>query len=164
MITLKVGQTKDARRAGELLYACNQELNKDGSCSFNKINATLEDCVQHFQKTMCMDVITGWYGDEMVGICTYGPARGENFLKDAGEIYTLYIEPEYQRNGDGRRMVHEAIRKLRREEYNGVVVWIGETNIAALAFYDALGFRNDGTYRYANGESDIREILFFRSI
>ena len=52
----------------------------------------------------------------------------------------MYILEEFQRRGNGRNMLHEAVRKLRREEYNEVVTWIDPENINAVAFFEALGF------------------------
>ena len=160
MITLKVAQPKDARKLGKLLYQCNYEI--CGESSGN--DELLQACINEFERTRCSDVITGWYENELVGFCKYGPGRDADILKDTGEIYYLYIRPEYQRLGDGRRMLHEAIRKLRRDEYGQVVVWVTRENIVAMAFYEALGFKNDGAYRFVDEEEKLQEIRFFRSI
>jgi len=164
MITLKVAQPKDARKLGELLFECNKVIAGAMQAADASCDQSLEDCIQSFRQNRCCDVITGWYEAQMVGFCNYGPGRDSDILKDTGEIYHLFIKPEYQRGGDGRRMLHEAIRKLRREEYSQVVVWVGEDNIVAMAFYEALGFKNDGAYRFIDEEEKIKEIRFFRNI
>ena len=164
MITLKVAQPKDARKLGELLFECNQVMSGEMQVADAQCDQSLEDCIQSFRQNRCCDVITGWYETQMVGFCNYGPGRDRDILKDTGEIYHLFIKPEHQRGGDGRRMLHEAIRKLRREEYSQVVVWVSEENIVAMAFYEALGFKNDGAYRFVDEEEKIKEIRFFRNI
>ena len=160
MITLKVAQPKDARKLGKLLFQCNQETYGDSSAE----SESLQDCVSEFERTRCSNVITGWYENELVGFCTYGPGRGSDILKDTGEIYNLYVKPEYQRMGDGRRMLHEAIRKLRRDEYSQVIAWVTSDNVVAMAFYEALGFKNDGAYRFSDEAETLQEIRFFRDI
>ena len=64
------------------------------------------------------------------------PARS---LPQEGEIYELYLRPEYQGIGLGSRLFSEARRLLGSLGCKGLVVWTLEENDRAVNFYSALG-------------------------
>lgn len=163
MINLRLAKAKDAEKLGQLYYRCWMDLypNIVPEDKFQPIS--LEDAINDFKKTKCRDIIEGWVGDELVGFCSYGNCRDDDVLADTGEVYRLYVLSEYQRRGEGRRLLHEAVRMLRREEYNQVVIWTLVDNPYAISFYEALGFKDDGTVRYAK-DSPLQEKRFFRNI
>ena len=57
------------------------------------------------------------------------------------------VKKEYQRLGDGRRILHEAVRQLRRQEYSRAMCWIDRDNEDAISFFKALGFIFTGETR-----------------
>ena len=135
MIALRLARPSDARELGELYHACMLEIYGESS----KVKS-VDQYIEYFRSKKCNDTLAGVYDNRIVGFCCYGKARDDTFYQDAGEIYALYILEEFQRRGNGRNMLHEAVRKLRREEYNEVVTWIDPENINAVAFFEALGF------------------------
>lgn len=80
-------------------------------------------------------------GGEVSGYATLGRNRARN-LDQAGEIYELYLSPEYQGLGFGRRLFQAAREMLRAHGFDGLVVWALEDNAPALAFYESIGGRN----------------------
>ena len=160
MINMRLAKTQDAEKLGKLYYDCWMQLypNIVAKDKFQAI--TLENAINDFKKTKCRDIVEGWVGDELVGFCSFGNCRDDDCLNDTGEIYRLYILPEYQKHGDGRRLVREAIRCLGREEYNQVVVWVLVDNVDAIRFYEALGFVSDGSERNAK-DSPLIERRYF---
>lgn len=135
MIALRLAKPSDARELGELYNACLSEIYGESE----KVKG-VDECVQYFKNKKCNDTLLGVYDDRIVAFCCYGKAKDDTFYQDAGEIYGLYILEEFQRHGNGRNLLHEAVRKLRREEYNEVVTWIDPENENAVAFFEALGF------------------------
>lgn len=77
-------------------------------------------------------------GGEIVGYATLGRNRA-NELPQQGEIYELYILPEYQGVGLGTRLFGVARRKLADHGLKGLVVWALEDNNGALSFYESAG-------------------------
>lgn len=77
-------------------------------------------------------------GGEIVGYATLGRNRARE-LSQQGEIYELYILPEYQGVGLGTRLFRAARRKLAEHGLKGLVVWALEDNAGAISFYEGAG-------------------------
>jgi GNAT superfamily N-acetyltransferase len=73
-----------------------------------------------------------------VGYATLGRNRTAA-LQAAGEIYEIYLLPEYQGLGFGRRLFSAARRLLADRGLKGLVVWALAENDHAGAFYAAMG-------------------------
>jgi GNAT superfamily N-acetyltransferase len=71
------------------------------------------------------------------------PARDTD-VHGAGEITTLYVEPERWRRGIGRALVDAAAAEMRDDGCDEALLWVYEANDGARAFYAALGFHPDG--------------------
>jgi ribosomal protein S18 acetylase RimI-like enzyme len=80
------------------------------------------------------------FGDAVAGYANYGRNRAKS-LPYAGEIYELYLRPEYQGLGFGRRLFAAARRDLNQMGQPSMVVWALSDNEAAVGFYRALGGR-----------------------
>jgi len=80
-------------------------------------------------------------GGEIAGYATLGRSRARQ-LQQEGEIYELYLRPEYQGIGLGTRLFKEARRRLAQHGLKGLVVWALEDNANALAFYSGSGGRD----------------------
>lgn len=77
-------------------------------------------------------------GGTIAGYATLGLNRARS-LPQEGEIYELYLKPEYQGVGLGRRLFGEARRLLASLGCRGMVVWTLEENSRAISFYTGLG-------------------------
>ena len=80
-------------------------------------------------------------GGDVVGYATLGRNRARE-LPQQGEIYELYIKPEYQGVGLGSRLFAAAKHKLASHGFSGLVVWALEDNINATGFYAGAGGRD----------------------
>jgi len=78
------------------------------------------------------------YGGEIVGYATIGRNR-TRALTVEGEIYEIYLRPEFQGIGFGRRLFDSARTLLRARGLKGLAVWALEDNDNALRFYEACG-------------------------
>jgi len=79
-------------------------------------------------------------GGQVVGYATLGPSRMRT-LPYKGEIYELYVQPEYQGLGLGRRLFQAARRTLGDLKLDGAVVRALAGNETAVAFYGRVGGR-----------------------
>jgi len=80
-------------------------------------------------------------GGHVAGYATLGRNRARELPQD-GEIYELYLSPEFQGIGFGRRLFQTAWDMLSAHGFEGLVVWVLEENEPARAFYESLGGRN----------------------
>src|SRR5690606_31087326 len=72
-------------------------------------------------------VLVAEMGGEVVGYATIGKNRARE-LSQQGEIYELYILPEYQGLGLGTRLFQEARKRLSARGLRGLVIWVLEDN------------------------------------
>ena len=80
------------------------------------------------------------FGDKMAGYANYGRNRARSLFYD-GEIYELYLRPEFQGLGFGRRLFTATRRDLAQSGLKSLVVWALSENEPAVEFYRALGGR-----------------------
>jgi ribosomal protein S18 acetylase RimI-like enzyme len=80
------------------------------------------------------------FGDTIAGYANYGRNRARSLFYD-GEIYELYLRPEFQGLGFGRRLFSAARRDLGQSGLKSMVVWALSDNDPAVEFYRALGGR-----------------------
>lgn len=80
-------------------------------------------------------------GGKLAGYATIGRNRARE-LPQQGEIYELYLSPEYQGIGLGSRLFAAARKKLADSGLRGMVVWALEDNGGALSFYEGAGGRD----------------------
>ena len=77
-------------------------------------------------------------GHGPAGYASYGCCRDRS-LPAEGEIDELYLLPEYQGIGFGRRLFKAVRNDLRHRELDKVVVWALEASTRACAFYEGMG-------------------------
>jgi ribosomal protein S18 acetylase RimI-like enzyme len=80
------------------------------------------------------------FGDNVAGYANYGRNRARSLTYD-GEVYELYLRPEYQGLGFGRRLFAAARKDLLQSGLRSLVVWALSDNEPAVNFYRALGGR-----------------------
>ena len=90
-------------------------------------------------------------GGQIAGYVTFGPNRAKA-LPQHGEIYEIYLRPEYQGIGLGSRLFDAARKRLQTLRCTGLVVWALEENTGALDFYEHVGGRDiaEGYETFAN--------------
>jgi ribosomal protein S18 acetylase RimI-like enzyme len=80
------------------------------------------------------------FGDQVAGYSNYGRNRARSLSYD-GEVYELYLRPEFQGLGFGRRLFNAARKDLLQSGLKTLVVWALSDNEPAAEFYRALGGR-----------------------
>lgn len=101
----------------------------------------------------------------VVGFLTLGMARDPDLdAGRTGEIWGIYISPDYWRRGIGRRLAEEAERILRSRGYEDAVLWVLEGNQQARRFYEALGFRLDGEAKELNWGTPLKAVRYRKAL
>jgi len=96
-------------------------------------------------KTGAEDTYVVQLNQEITGFLTLGAARDPDLVASrTGEIWGIYISPNYWRRGIGKRLAEEAEKILKSRGYVYVVLWVLEGNQQARQFYEAMGFTLDG--------------------
>lgn len=98
-------------------------------------------------------------GGKLAGYATIGRNRARE-LSQQGEIYELYLRPEYQGIGLGSRLFSEARKKLARSGLRGLVVWALEENTGALSFYEGAGGRDIAEGVEVFDQKALRKVAF----
>ncbi|MGE3967553.1 MAG: N-acetyltransferase family protein [Dongiaceae bacterium] len=73
----------------------------------------------------------------VVGFASCGRAQGTSFGID-GEVQTLYLLPDWQEQGLGRRLLCAALSVLKRGGRQGAFLWVLAANPSRF-FYEAMG-------------------------
>lgn len=77
-------------------------------------------------------------GDGVVGFVGYGKSSEA----DTGEVFALYVLPEYHGTGVGRQLMDSAMEKL--SAYPRICLWLVKGNGRAVRFYEKCGFHLNG--------------------
>ncbi|MBN1625819.1 MAG: GNAT family N-acetyltransferase [Deltaproteobacteria bacterium] len=105
----------------------------------------------HFRETIIRES-EGFYVVEdvagIIGVLVLGPCRDQELdCTSAGEVYALYLAPDYWRKGIGRVVMREAELLLKSQGYSRIALWVFESNKPARLFYETIGFTADGVNR-----------------
>lgn len=68
--------------------------------------------------------------------------RGER--AGIGEVHALYVHPDAWFTGTGAALLDAATRRLAKDGYHGLTLWVLEGNTQARRFYERHGWRPDG--------------------
>jgi len=84
----------------------------------------------------------------VVGFGSCGPVRDlpdglDGTERRVGEVYTLYVEADFQNQGLGRRLLDAMFRQLRADGCDAVVLWMLANNPTRF-FYEAMGGQSCG--------------------
>jgi ribosomal protein S18 acetylase RimI-like enzyme len=84
----------------------------------------------------------------LVGLVSFGKCRDEDLSPGTvGEVMAIYVHPDTWGLGFGKALMREALARLRSGGSAEVVLWVIEGNRRAVAFYERLGFKPDGSVR-----------------
>lgn len=99
------------------------------------------------------------FDDRIAGYASYGRNRAVS-LPYRGEIFELYLNPEHQGLGFGRRLFDAASRELANHGLTSVVVWSLADNERAIGFYGKLGGLMVGRAHESFGEATRERLAF----
>lgn len=163
MYTIRYADSKDARILGEIHSASWKEAYK-GIIPDEILNSfTLEKREAFFRRALS----EGWEedaiifnGNQALGLICIGRSRDSDLMDDFGEIWGIYLLPEYWNQGIGSRLIDWGINELKKRSYSHVSLWVLEKNMNARHFYERKGFRHDGTKKDIRIGIDLKEIRY----
>jgi GNAT superfamily N-acetyltransferase len=101
---------------------------------------------------------------ELVGFTACGESRDPDAGSTVGEVRTFFVAAGRWRLGVGRALMDAALADLATRGYAEATVWSFAANERANAFYEAHGFKRDGTERTEETWAHIPEIRFRRPL
>jgi len=105
--------------------------------------------------------------NHVVGFASYGASRDEDVATEkTGEIYSIYLDPGEWRKGYGKALTNAAIASLEVQGFSNVMLWVLDKNKRGIAFYEALGFENDGAQKIEIRKNgiELKEFRFHLSL
>jgi ribosomal protein S18 acetylase RimI-like enzyme len=81
---------------------------------------------------------------QIIGWASFGASRENAAPTSEGEIWAIYVLPEYWSTGAGRSLWLNAKNALQRQGYKTCILWVLEGNNRAIRFYQAAGFSMNG--------------------
>lgn len=96
-------------------------------------------------------------GGAILGFGSCGPNRGDRFF--AGEVFTLYVAPDRQNQGIGRRLLIALFRRLVAAGRHSAILWVLRDNPARF-FYERLGAQQVSRKSLAVGGMAIEAIAY----
>jgi ribosomal protein S18 acetylase RimI-like enzyme len=85
--------------------------------------------------------------NKAVGFMCVGKCRDKDQDISCGEIWGIYLLPEYWNKGIGAYFIQWGLKELKNRNYKKVTLWVLEDNLSARKFYEKMGFRHDGTVK-----------------
>ncbi len=77
-----------------------------------------------------------------------------------GEVYAIYVLPEWWGRGVGRLLMAHAVRALTGAGLADITLWVLEGNQRARRFYEAAGFRLDGARQELDLGGPVTEVRY----
>lgn len=102
--------------------------------------------------------------NKVIGFCTLGANRDDDLDDSYGEIWGIYLLPEYWGKGLGRVLINWGIQELNQRGYGKVSLWVLEENISARSFYEKIGFIFDGTVKKIDIGIPLKEVRYIKYI
>jgi GNAT superfamily N-acetyltransferase len=81
-----------------------------------------------------------------------------------GEVYALYVTPDWWSTGTGRSLMSRAVAALSDAGYERAVLWVLEANARARRFYDRAGWILDGASNVLDGLGGVVEVRYIRPL
>jgi ribosomal protein S18 acetylase RimI-like enzyme len=100
----------------------------------------------------------------VVGFGSCGPVREipeglDGTEQRVGEVYTLYVEPDCQNQGLGRRLLDAMFRQLQADGCDTAILWMLAENPARF-FYEGLAGRPAGRRSDRMGSTEVEEVAY----
>lgn len=119
---------------------------------------TVENCTPN--KINSNDILVIEDNGTIVGLVNFGKARDEG-CKNAGELRSIYVLPDFWMKGFGQILFSSAAKKLKGLGFEKFYLWVLKDNSRARKFYEKMGMRNTNIEQKINiGGKNLDEIKY----
>ena len=81
---------------------------------------------------------------QIVGWCAVGKTRDDDVDPEVGELYGIYIHPDFIGKGLGSRLMQHALNTLKKDGYTKATLWVLDSNEKTQQFYKRKGWMIEG--------------------
>jgi GNAT superfamily N-acetyltransferase len=103
-------------------------------------------------------------GGELQGHTAFGTSRDADADDVVGEVRSFFVRPSAWRRGVGKALMAGALEGLPELGFGQATLWSFDANERANAFYEAQGFKRDGTERREEVWAGILEVRYRRPL
>jgi ribosomal protein S18 acetylase RimI-like enzyme len=103
---------------------------------------------------------------EIVGFVDVRASRDDDAEPErTAELTAIYVDPRTWGVGAGRRLMEEALERLRASGFKEATLWVLEDNPRARRFYEIAGWRSDGGVKEDEFlDTRVREVRYRTSL
>jgi len=146
-LKIREAQLSDAPAMARVIVDSYRSAHRDHIPEESLMRFTYEESERNWIRTLrklgestgsreCIYVVED--AGNLIGVAMGGPERS-NHPSYTGEIYILYLLPEYHRQGIGRQLTGEVVRRLVEWGMHSLLIRVLKANSPARRFYEALG-------------------------
>lgn len=130
-------------------------------------NITIEKRIKFFEKALT----EGWEEDALifkddiaVGLICIGKCRDNDKDESTGEIWGIYLHPNYWNQGVGTELITWGLNELKHINFKEITLWVLENNLNARKFYEKMGFSHDGTIKEITIGRPLNEYRYVKTL
>lgn len=167
MNTIRYANVNDARILGQI-HSQSWKVAYNGIVPDDILNnMSSEKRQRYFEKALSEGLEENaiiFKKDKALGLICIGKCRDEDKDDSHGEIWGIYLLPEYFNIGIGSELIHWGLNELKNRKYKKVTLWVLEQNIPARLFYKKIGFNHDGTIKEITIGIKLKEYRYVKDI
>ena len=148
-IIIKPMETEDEVRGKAFVHWKCWQVTYPGLVSQTYLEKFTLEVSEERAKAWRDNILVAKDGYRVIGFVGYGHHGPED--PDTGEVYALYVLPEYQGMGVGRQLLDAALDKLYAIPHQ--CLWAVKGNERAIRFYEKNGFRLNGEEKFVSSIS-----------
>ncbi len=82
--------------------------------------------------------------DQIIGFCSVGKCRDEDMDSQTGELWAIYVSPNYMRQGVGTKLMNAGLIHLRKLGFQKATLWVLVENVKTRKWYEGKGWIIEG--------------------
>ncbi|ACB84646.1 GNAT family N-acetyltransferase [Natranaerobius thermophilus] len=102
--------------------------------------------------------------DKIIGFITIGECRDDDYKSETGEIWGMYLLPDYWRQGYGKALISWGIEKLKEKGYRKATLWVLEKSKGPRKFYERMGFIEEGKVNQIEIGKKLNKVRYIKKL
>lgn len=162
--TIRKATHRDAEQMGYVHYNAWIETYTSKIDNNYLEKLSVKRSVDMFKRIKCNNHLVLLVDNNIVGFVGYSKARDQDLTDEYSEIQGIYILKEYHGNGFGRGLLTNAVTELNVKGFKKIILWVLDTNIKAISFYERFGFVFEGKSKIEFLAKPIKELRYIYTI
>lgn len=100
---------------------------------------------------------------QVCGFITIGKCRDNDKSNLSGEIWGIYVSPQYWQKGYGKRLLEYGENLLREKGFKEIFLWVLKDNLTSRNFYEHFGYKIEGSKKVLKNLGDIESIRYCKN-